>query len=252
MEPREGEDETNGRVGESNASKDDRSVSEGHSKTRERWWSPGKLFVAFLLATAVLWAPPLSSTLVGGFDNVRDFFRSYDDRRVDDLHEYLRSSDIWTEKPHIFGSSLTYIARYGDYSLVSVEGLEPSVVTPQQVNEEAVTLSGEPIVLVGRVVQFRERTSSGNFDYSEDEIRVAGPNGGYVWCGLGGTTLPSSADRGEVVVLRGLVTAIGPVGVGVTRRDVAYFTVLERIDYFTTDDLPPNVRALVKRMLKAG
>jgi hypothetical protein len=171
---------------------------------------------------------------------------------VDNLREYLHGSSIWTERPHLFSNSLSFIRRYGDHSIVSVDGsdMQPTVVTPQDLTEGAVDFSGDPILLVGRALDFRVRTTD-CLEYSCSEVRLGGTTDSYVWCGLGGTVFPEDAvSRGDIVVFRGLVTALGAVGVGVVRREVAYFTVVESIDATYPSSLPTQVRDAIDALRK--
>jgi hypothetical protein len=135
--------------------------------------------------------PPLLAGAVEKLDDLRDFFRDYDDRRVEELREYLVSSDIWTEEPRVLRPSLTFISRYGESPLVRVGGLglEPVVLTPQRLNEQAVGLSGSAIIRVGRVAEFRQRTSD-SLDYMYEEVRLVDREGGNVWGGIGSVFAP--------------------------------------------------------------
>lgn len=218
---------------------------------RRKLLTAGNIAIALLVTTSVLWLPPIFFGALGVLDSVRDFTRGYEGAKVESLREYLDGNDIWTDDPRILGSSLRFLENHTDAKLVSLAdfSLEPVAKTTSQLNEEAVDLAGDPIVLVGRVLEYRQRTSD-PLDYSYAEVRLAAASGGYVWCGLGGSahSQDTHAERGEVLVLRGVVTAIGPVGRGATRRQVAYFTALETVESFLAGGLPPNVRSLVKQI----
>jgi len=214
---------------------------------------------------------PILSTAASTLDAARDFLRSYDGRRVDDLRDALPDRAFWRGEPELLDASFEYLANNQDLEVTSIETAALGAprftyVTPENLIEDGRLLAGKPVLLVGRVLD-REATGGDSegeimnddsaYTYSFEELTLAGESA-QVYVGTGGApTASETPSKGDVILARGVVTAIGRT---MTLPNLgarsAYFTALDlRVlagrgtgDLLLEDD--PDLEGLVRGVAK--
>lgn len=223
------------------------------ASTKTGWWSKlgSEARVAVISAIAVALVggafSPVGHWIAGAFDEVRDFTRSYDGRRLDDMKETIENRPFWQEGPSFSGNAFDYVDATDEseepYVTLAYDSTFAKAVGVDDLVDEAPDLTGVPVILVGRVSSESLLEANGYSPYIRREIVLTGSNH-YVYVGTDSSSYSWHGIAAYVGVLlatgrafddkapAGVPTAyfIGVKGVSVSPRDQALRSELRDLD----------------------
>ena len=206
------------------------------------WWSKlgSEARVAVISAAAAVFIggifSPIGHWVGGAIDEVHDFTRGYDGKRLDDMKETIEGRPFWQDGPSFSDAAFEYVGETdvgeGLYTTLKGGSTYASAVGVDELVNNAPEWEGVPVILVGRVFSESRVEGHGYNPFIYDEVVLTG-NDQYVYVG----TDSGSYDWNGIAAYVGVLIATGralddevPAGV-----PTGYFIGVEGVDVDPND-----------------
>jgi hypothetical protein len=219
---------------------------------KARWWSKlgSEARVAVIGAAAAVLIggifSPVGHWVGGAIDEVHDFARGFDGKRLDDMKETVEDRPFWQDGPSFSDNAFEYVEETDSgedtYATLGYDSTYAEAVGVDELIANAPEWMGVPVILVGRVYSESRVEANGSFPYINDEVVLTG-NDHYVYVG----TDSSSYQWNGIAAYVGVLLAAGralddevPAGV-----PTAYFIGVDGVSVYPNN---PALRSELKKL----
>lgn len=216
------------------------------------WWSKlgSEARVAVIGAAAAVLIggifSPVGHWVEGAIDEVHDFARGFDGKRLDDMKETVEDRPFWQDGPSFSDNAFEYVdetdSSEDTYVTLSYDSTYAETVGVDELIDDAPEWVGVPVILVGRVFSESRVESNGYSPYINDEVVLTG-NDHYVYVGTDSSSFTWHGIAAYVGVLLATGRALddeAPAGI-----PTAYFIGVEGISVYPNN---PALRSELKKL----